>query len=255
MSRPVETLDITLLRNNKNEFVVRCQKTISIIVKQYIAKRMFSASNFEDIKQSVNVELIKRLPLIEKNYTGEVLLVTYLNVVIKNICLRIYQKEASVITPISLGEIWMLSDENADNNILFSNELERFAVALKLFRSERFKILVCIKVYFSITISSTELKQCFRGITKDDHDRVLDVFEEHYSSNDTSHNFNVLTIMLNKYDRSLFLLTEESVRRFTNMMIQKLIVLMNGNPPSRTHTKDTLKVLLEHYSELHTNNN
>ncbi len=252
MSRPIETLDITLLRNNKNEFIVRSQRVISIIVKQYIATGMFSAADFDDIKQSVTLELIKRLPLIEKNYNGEVLLVTYLNVVIVNICLRIHHRESSIVVPIPLDEIWILGDENAEKGMLIANELERLEIALKLFRSKRFKLLVCLKVFFSIPISTIELKQCFRGITSDDEYLLLDIFKNKNPRKEGFAHFPLLASMLNKYERTS--LPEESVLRWMNMMIQKLILLMNGNPPRRTHTKDTLRILLEYYSKLHANN-
>jgi len=250
MSQHNETLDITLLRNNKNEFIIRCQKIISIIVKQYIAKRMFSSANFDDIKQSVTLELIKRLPLIEKNYNGTVLLHTYVNVVIMNICLRIYENESSGAVPLILSEHRMLSDENAEDRILISNELERLKIALKLFHSQQFKILVCVKVYFSIPITSLELRQCFPGITINDHYHLLNAFKNPHPSGEEFINFSLLTTMLNKYGQASA--TEESVRRMTLAYIQKLLHLMNGNPPSRAHTKDSLKVLLERASDFYT---
>ncbi|MDP1677958.1 MAG: hypothetical protein Q8L88_13955 [Bacteroidota bacterium] len=262
MSRPIETLDITLLRNNKNEFVIRCQRIISIIVWRYTANGMFALTNVEDIKQSVTLELINRLPLIEKNYNGQVLLTTYLSVVIKNICLRIHETESSDNTPLSFNELWklnkknidggMVSDENADNDILLSNELDRFTLALDLFYVRRFKILVFLKVYFSIPVTSEDLKGCFRNITRKDLEHLLDVFNEQHQSTIEFANFGLLTVMMNKYERTST--PEESVRRLAHRYIQKLIKLMNGKTPSRAHTKDSLQVLLERYSELHTQN-
>jgi hypothetical protein len=252
MSRPTETLDIILLRNNKNEFVVRCQKIIAIIVKQYTVKGMFSATDFDDIKQNVTLELINRLPSIEKNYNGEALMVTYVNVVIKNICLRIHEKESQGISSISLGEIHMQTVENSESGLLIAHEVERFSTALMLYGSKQFKILVCLKIYFSIAVSFTELKHCFRGITTEDIHHLKDVFEKQNPTEKELAHFNLLASMLNKYDRAS--VTETSLRHWTNIMIQKLIILMNGNPPSRTHTKDSLRILLEHYSELHTDN-
>jgi RNA polymerase sigma factor (sigma-70 family) len=254
MSQSIKTLNITLLRNNKDEFIVRCQKIVVIIVKQYIAKRMFTAENFEDIVQDVNIELIKRLPLIEKNYNGKVRLISYLNVVIHNICLRLYGKESSnFFTPVTFGNVLLISGENADDGILIANELERFKMAIKLFHSEQFKILVCLKVYFSIPISSMDLRQCFRGITMNDHFHLMREYEQQLPAEKDSSNFNVLTSMLNKYEQTE--VAEDTVRHWTNEIIQKLINLMNGNPPNRAHTKDSLKFLLEHYSELHTDGN
>ena len=263
MSRNVETLDISLLRNNKNEFVIRCQRIIAIIVKQYIATGMFSASDYDDIKQSVTLELIKRLPLIEKNYNGTALMVTYLNTIIINICLRIHEQESSIIVPYSLNDLWlsreenaddsMLSKEFADKNMLISNELERFGIALKLFYSEQYKILVCLKVYFSIPITAVELKKCFWNITDNDLERLMVVFGQRYYTVEEATDFNLLTEMVNKYEHTST--TEETLRRIILTYIQKFITVMNGHPPTRAHTKDSLKVLLEHYSGLHTNNN
>jgi hypothetical protein len=250
MSRPIEALDITLLRNNKNEFVIRCQRIISIIVRHYTLTGMFLMADFEDVKQSVTLELIDRLPLIEKNYNGKVLLTTYVDVVIKNICLQIHKNESHSISAISLSEIYTQNVENSEGSSAISHEVKRFTAVLKLYRSKRIKILVCLKAYFSIPVSSTELKQCFRGITDEDIHRLSDVFEKQTPAEETFSHFNLLASMMNKYEQAS--VTETSLRHWTNIMIQKLIRLMNGDPPRRTYTKDSLRILLEHYSELHT---
>jgi hypothetical protein len=253
MSRPIEALDITLLRNNKNEFVIRCQRIISIIVRHYTLTGMFSMADFEDVKQSVTLELIDRLPLIEKNYNGEVLLTTYVDVVIKNICLQIHKNESHGISAISLGEIHMQTVENSEGSLAIVHEVERFTTALKLYRSKRFKILVCLKVYFSISVRPIELRQCFPDITDEDIHRLLEVFEKQAPDEEAFSHFNLLASMMNKYEQASA--TETSLRHWTNIMIQKLIRLMNGDPPRRTYTKDSLRILLEHYSELHTDSN
>jgi hypothetical protein len=251
MSRTIETVDITLLRTDKNEFVIRCQRIISIIVKKFIGKGMFIAADFKDITQTVNVELIRRLPAIEKNYTGEALLETYVSVIIKNICLRLYESETNGIKPTSISETWVVSNEHTDDAILISDEFTRFETAVALLHSQRLKALVCLKVYFSIPLNSSEVRKYFRSISVEDHYRLLSFFTKHYIASETNECFTVLSHMINKYEENLT--TEESVRRWTNMMLQKLIGRMNGRSEQRAHTKESIKLLLERYSELHNN--
>lgn len=259
MSPNLETLDITLLRNNKNEFIIRCQRIISIVVRQYIAKGMFAETEYRDIKQSVTLELIKRLPLIERNYNGEALMVTYVNVVIDNICLRIHETEGSMIKLKPMNEEWNLTQENIDNSVLsnehvakdllIANELERFTLALNFFFVRRYKIVVFLKTYFSIPITSEELRGCFPNISTDDLEPLVYVFDKQLQSTIEFANIGFLTALMQKYEQTA--VSEESVRRLTLRYIEKLIRLMNGDPPIRAHTKDSIKFLLEHYSELH----
>ncbi len=252
MSQSLETLDITLLRNNKNEFVIRCQDIIAISVKQYTIKGMFSAADFDDIKQSVTLELINRLPLIEKNYNGKTLLRTYVGVVIKNICLQIYKNESRTISSIPLGEITMLTVENNEGGVVIAQEQQRFATALKLYHSKRFKLLVCLKAYFLIPVRSIELQRTFHGITTEDIRRILDIFENQTPTKTEFEHFTILASMMNKYE--LASVTESSLRHWTNIELQKLIHVLNGDPPTRIHTKETVRLLLEHYSKLYTEN-
>ncbi|NUN70716.1 MAG: sigma-70 family RNA polymerase sigma factor, partial [Bacteroidetes bacterium] len=92
MDLATHTLDFELLRRDRNRFILQCQRTIAIIVRFHIQKGMFPASEFDDIVQSVNEELIRRLDGVARNFNGSVMLSTYMNVVIRNICLRIHER-------------------------------------------------------------------------------------------------------------------------------------------------------------------
>ena len=246
MSRTNEVLNISLLRSNKGEFVLRCQPIIRFIVQRYTASGMFKANNVPDIIQTVNEKLIKRLTSTENNFDGSVLMATYINVVIRNICLRIHERERAAVKTISLTEINQHSDDDNDRALMIEEEIQRLELAMKLCGTQRFKILVCMKVYFRLSITKNEIMKCFNDITEMEKQTLSNRFGGIYDDSFEIENFNLLAVMINKKENKNT--SGNSTRRWTEENIRKVLILLNGDPPNRTHTRETLKFLLEHCS-------
>ena len=66
MSHSHDELDITLLRADPNAFILQCQNIINIFVKKYIGSGMFNGDDKDDIVQSINEVLIKKIPDSDK---------------------------------------------------------------------------------------------------------------------------------------------------------------------------------------------
>ncbi len=246
MSSNNEALNISLLRSNKNEFVLHCQPIIGFIVQHYIVIGMFKENNASDIIQTVNEELIRRLTSVENNFDGSVLMATYINVVIRNICLRIYERERAAIKTIPLAEIFQPSDDDSDRTLMIEEEIQRLELAMKLCGTQRFKILVCMKVYFRLSITKNEIMKCFNDITEMEKQTLYNRFGGIYDDSFEIENFNLLAVMINKKENKNT--SGNSTRRWTEENIRKVLILLNGDPPNRTHTRETLKFLLEHCS-------
>ncbi len=70
--------DVKLLREQPRELIIKYQDIIHIIVKKYIASNMFLASEYEDIVQTVNEDLLSKSERIREQYNGMALLRTVL---------------------------------------------------------------------------------------------------------------------------------------------------------------------------------
>jgi hypothetical protein len=246
MPSSTDTLDISLLRNNSHEFVLRSQRIIEYAVKQFIKSGMFVPSEYRDVIQSVNEELIKRLPGIERNFNGTVLLTTYMNVVIRNICYRIHERERTALRTEPLTDAHVHDGEGHIDAILIQEESQRFALAIRLFGSKRHKIILCLKIYFRLPVSDHDLRYCFDAITDSDRTLLLQRFGTNYDSFLETDNFTAIAPFMNRQDNNIT--SAASLRRWTQEYLTRIIALMNGNPPERAHTKETIKILLEHIS-------
>jgi hypothetical protein len=246
MLNSTDTLDIPLLRNNPQEFVVRSQRIIEFAVKQFTKSGMFAPSEYRDVIQSVNEELIKRLPGIEKNFNGTVLLTTYMNVVIRNICYRIHERERSTLRTEPLTDAHVHEGEENINSLMIREESQRFALAIRLYGTKRYKIILCLKIYFRLPVSDHDLRSCFDTISDSDRTTLLLRFADNYDAFLEAENFTNIAPYMNKQEKNVT--SGASLRRWTQEYLTRIIDLMNGNPPERAHTKETIKILLEHIS-------
>ena len=241
-----DTFDIALLRNNKNGFILQCQRILEIVVKHFIKTGLFTHDQFHDVMQSANVELIRRLPIIEKNFDNRVLMITYMNVVIRNICLRIHEQEQDNVSTVPLINERLAYKEENYNALLIQDEIKRLELILQLYHTQQYKIIVCLKIYFTMPITLMELQQCFRKSSRSDRVILFERFGRNYDDSLESDNFNMLATFMNKQEYNST--SGDSLRRWTQEHLHKIITLLNGKPPSRSHTKDTIKILLEQCS-------
>ena len=246
MPQTTETVDITLLRTNKDEFILRCQRIIQIVVKHFVKSGMFTAGEFHDVIQSVNEELIKRLPKIEKNFDSRVLMVTYINVIVRNICLRIHEREHSDVETVPFANAELQYDEGNATALIVQDEIDRLAMILKLYGSQEHKALLCLKIYFRMPVTKKEIQMCFNLLTQSEMNLLLDRFGESYDDSLEIENFNILSPFMNRQEQNTT--SGSSLRRWTLEHLTRITALLNGNPPNRSHTKETIKFLLEHYS-------
>jgi RNA polymerase sigma factor (sigma-70 family) len=246
MPIPNDTLDIALLRTNTHEFILRCQRIIELIVKQFIKSGMFAPSQFEDVVQSVNEEMIRRLSGIERNYNGSVLLSTYMNVVIRNICLRIREREQSQLQTEPLTDEQIPNGTDHLNALLIQEEYQRLATALRLFDTKRTKIILCFRIYFRTPIPVKDIRSCFPSAAPGDHQYLHQRFGGNYDDRLEIDNFNDIAPYMNGQEQNTT--SGESLRRWTLEYLSRIIKLMNGTPPVKAHTKETIRILFEQFS-------
>lgn len=246
MDHAPHTLEIELLRRDRDEFILQCQYIIAMVVKYHIRRGMFPASDYDDIVQSVNVELIRRLDSIERNFNGSVMLNTYMNVVIRNICLRIFERmrKAPVTEPIT--DYGTAQEPEALTPMLLQDEYRRFSLLLRLFGTKQAKIIFCFKIYFRLPITEHDVQRAFDRIPEEHGRQLLERFGAGYEGSMEIDNFNTVAPLMNMQEMNAT--SGRSLRRWTLEHLTRTIVLLNGDPPVRSHTKETIKLLLEEVS-------
>lgn len=247
MPSPLEPLDISLLRHDKSVFLIRCQPIIELTVKYYISKKMFTTHQYSDLVQSVNERLIKKLNGIEKNFDGSVQMVTYISVVIRNICRTLYEIEINKIPLVQLPAIDQMVEGEIENKLLIDDELKRLSLILDLYDSSRKKIIIMMKIYYRMPLTRPEIRAFFRKVNTTDRNEIFARFGGEYNDTYETDNFNFLSNALFQQEGKR--LSGDSLRRWIERKIHDIIDLLNGNPPSHSFTLETIRILFEHYIE------
>lgn len=246
MQHSQDMLDIALLRRDKNAFILKCQPIIEIITKNFIQSGLIEPTQLRDTVQSVNEQLIKKLPGIERNYNGKVLMTTYMNAVIRNICLSIHKKERGSIQTIPLSDSDQDTDgETAFRSLMMKDELQRFSVILTLFHRQRPKLFLCLKLFHRVPLTARDIMECFEQITEKDLATLLSLFGVPFDDVLESDIFNEIAPFMNRKENNQT--SGASLRRWTHKQSTRIITLMNSGTDRRTHTPETIKVLFEHY--------
>ncbi|MEW5800105.1 MAG: hypothetical protein AB1728_13985 [Bacteroidota bacterium] len=242
-----EQLTITLLRDDPKKFLRYCQPIIEICVHQYMASGMFPYAEAKDIIQSVNEKLYARLGTIDQHYTGRVLLRTYINATVRNICLRIHEERNHSIKTIQIHEEHGIYTIDPTNAFVFDEELERLHTVLQLFHEERNKLYIAMKLYLKIPLRKMDIYRWNRHLAPAQKEFLISLFGKNYDEMTIHEIFAAFAPVWNSVERTSS--APKSIERWTNEQINVVIKLMNGNPPRRSHSKETLQVLLsEEYS-------
>jgi RNA polymerase sigma factor (sigma-70 family) len=239
-----------LLRSNPELFIQQCQPIIHACIHQYTASGLFPRSEKEDIAQSVNEYLLSSLHSIEQNYDGRVLFRTYVGVVIRNACLRVFQRQYAnkIVQHIREDQAHQYEYDPTDA-LLLEEELERLHTVLQLFRSDQQTIYICMKLFFKIPLLQQDLRQWSRRVKSSHRKMLMRTFGRPYGQIAKEDVFDLFAIVWNSFRR--YKSTGDGIHRWTARRIRDIIKLMNGNPPRRSHSFESLQTLLsEEYNRL-----
>ncbi len=248
MQQPHDTLDIALLRSNRDAFILKCQPIIEIVIRYFIKSGLFRSDQLRDIVQSVNEEFIIRLPGIERNYNGSTLMATYVNAVIRNICLDLNKTMKETIPHQSMGDVDHGTDgEPIIDSLIVQDELKRFDAVLTMFLRQRMKLQLCLKMFYRIPVDAADVTGCFDGMTVEDAESLLRNIGRHYAEAPESDLFSMIAPLMNQKEGNST--SGPSLRRWTQEQITRIIEILNSGPSQRAHTTETIKILMDHYSQ------
>ncbi|MBP6672052.1 MAG: sigma-70 family RNA polymerase sigma factor, partial [Bacteroidetes bacterium] len=209
---------------------------------------LFGPEQLRDVMQSINENLITRLPGIEQNYNGSVQMVTYMNAVIRNICLDIHRKEQQPVQIVSFSDTEHEFEEDVPfRSLLVQEELQRFMMILTLFHHQRSKLLLCLKLFHRMPLTVHDITDCFEQLPERDLTTLMSLFGKPFEETLESDIFNTIAPFMNRKENNQT--SGASLRRWTQEQISRIISLLNRGKEHRTHTKETIRILLEHFTQ------
>lgn len=248
MLRDNNRIEEELLKERPDDLIVKYQEIVRIIVKKYITSKMFRAGDFDDIVQMVNEDILKKIATIQRQYNGTALLKTYFSAIVRNSCLKIYQKQRLEVKTLALEEEDPIEEETVSNKLEIEHDVERLQRVFRYYHRKMGRVVLCLKLYFQVPIERKDILDWFAACSEEDIVNLLECFEFVQLKRTAKQVYQIITPVLNKYEGKKN--TEDAVRRWTEDRIHEIIRVLNGRRGRSKYDKETLKILLEQHSSI-----
>jgi RNA polymerase sigma factor (sigma-70 family) len=247
MEDSANSADIALLRTDPHELLVRYQPIIRLIVRSYVRTRMFLPSEFDDIVQHLNKELLEKLPRIREQYNGMSLFRTYFANIVRHACLSLHTKRRSRPSFLELERTAELMEPGSpENKLLIEHDIHVFHAIMEQFHSEKAKLLLCLKLMYRIPIARLDIMNWWPGCPERDIDAFLVAVSQEGGEAVTHKDvFSLFQPLVNGAETNHT--TADSIRHWADVRITLILHLLNGNPPNSAHNRETLGILFEDY--------
>jgi RNA polymerase sigma factor (sigma-70 family) len=237
--------DIEMLLSDPRGLISKYQETIRIIVRKYIASGLFKPAEFEDVVQEVNVSLLAKMPAMQAQYNGISLLRTYLSVIVRNICLKEHERlrRNSEVDLETIDEI--VNHDRVEDRLALAREVRRFKTIVELYRKQRPKLLLCLKLRYRIPVTQEDLVGWFPQLHHADRSELLHRFGDNYDEVGDHDIYKVLTPIINRLEEKAN--SPDALRKWTDSKIQEILRLLNGSREQAKHTSETLRTLVDDF--------
>ncbi len=237
--------DIALMETDPRALIVKYQSVVAIIVRKYIRSGLFSRDEHDEVIQQINEGLLYKIDVIREQYNGSALLKTYVSSIIRHMCLKISQEKERQGVFVPLSSDMAAHQHTPHDRFIVDHEIEKFRLILTLHHTQRPKLCLLLKVTFRLPVTEEELLGWFPRCDLHDVRDIISVFSGEYGSVTDKEIYRVLTPVLNRLEGKSN--TEDALRKWTDYRIREIIDVMNGNPPTASHSRESLKILVEEF--------
>jgi len=241
-SNPINQRDIELLMNNPHRLVLELQKLIDIIISKFIRTGQFDASNFDEIKQQINEELLNKMPDIKNQFQEKSLLRTYLSVIIRNICINLWRKRDKIKYIDYEHVINIGTSYNTMDSMIIEEEKERLKKVMELYYQQKSKLILCLKLKFKMSFDFEDFREFNIHISQTEFEEFVHHIYPYEKCTDIIL-FTALTNIFNKYENKNN--AHDTLRKWVNLKINELIDILNGNPPTSKYDEESFQILFE----------
>ncbi len=239
--------DLRLLHENPEQFLVRYQEVIRIIVRAFIRTRAIHESDHDDTIQYVNEKLWTRIDRIREMYNGQSLVKTYMSVVIRNLVME-RRKERHYCLVEEPLEFYETAGSNAADQFLqlvIKQELERLDTIMKTFHKQRLKFEFCLKIVFRIPVAEDDFRELVHPLSPVEQKRLWKLFDRNTLPEDKDQYRRLSEVFNTLEDQSGR--SRDSIRKWIRHRLDMVLLLMNGTPRQAHYNDETLQILFERY--------
>jgi RNA polymerase sigma factor (sigma-70 family) len=238
--------ELDLFRRDAGAFLVGYQETLRIILRVYVQCGMFRPQEVDDVLQTINEELLHRLPSIQTHFNGTSSLRTYLDAIIRNLCIDICNARNRQPRVVPLDDFKAASHTSITDRYDIEHARLVFRAILKQFdyKLELPRLLFCLKLRYRIPPKAEDVLKWYPGCSKRDLARLLNSLQNYESLTDLEISERItpwLNIAAGREN------SPDAILRWTRDRIRDILDLLNGSPPTASFDEETLIILVEDF--------
>ncbi|MGE0079576.1 MAG: hypothetical protein AB7S48_17075 [Bacteroidales bacterium] len=216
---------------------------IRSVVGRYIQRRAIPSREQEDVVMDVMEKFLKQKEKIFGSFEGKSKFTTYCIAVANRMCCEVIRRDCKQWYLVTEKENSNLPNETALNHheaekkFLFKQEVKRLETILFFFNNDYAKLILFLKVYYSMPISNNDIKNYADLLSE----KVRSIITEEKSTT-KGDVFIRLAEVVNLVEQKD--IRGDAVRIWFTNQINTIIRRLNGNGIAN-HDKESLSILLE----------
>lgn len=243
-------IELKLLYEQPNQLIEHYQPVIETIISIFIKRGFFQPEEKMELVQEINLQLLeKKVSKMQQQFNKSVLLRTYFSKIVRNACLEIIrkQKRTTAVDPENI--LLNTSDKTIGihEKMALKEELVRLEGCFRALPKMRLKARLCLKASARVPFENNDLQFLDTPKTKNEIAAIKTAFFKDYQNAMNKDIFKTLVALFNKIEGKDQ--DADSLRKWTNQMLDRFVLILNGDPPHAAYTRETLKTLLQYYFE------
>jgi len=236
--------DIKLLHENPQGLILKYQSLIEFIVETYIIHGFFNRYDRDDIIQSINESLLRKIPKLQEQYNNTTRVKTYFSVIIRNNCKEILRKAKIEIVDVKNIENMQYAVNEPEHKLVFTQEFDRLEKIFMMFYRQRFKMELCFKLLYNIPVKFKDFKNYSIDFDKSSYLKIVKDINPGTEIRKRKI-YRILLPYFNKVENKDN--SEDALRKWLRFKTNEIIRLLNGDPPVSSYDEESLQILLEKY--------
>lgn len=248
--KDLQARELEWLHKAPDRLLTHYQFIIEATVARFAARGFFAFEEKEEVVQEINLQLWdKKLERIKAQYNGSVYLRTYFSKVVYNACLEIVRSRRRQPRFLS-DEILQFSGDNAAGafeQMAIRDELHRLEGFFRGLAGKRVKSELCLKLFARFILSMYDINWYDGPRTQAAILAIRQHFFEAYDHLSDKEVYGVIVQLFNIVESRDT--DADSLRKWVQQLADRLIGLLNGDPPVSAYDREALKILLRLFFE------
>ncbi len=243
-----------LLMENPHKFIEVNQRLIKGMARFFQLKGYIREQEVDDLVQSINEKLLTdRIQKMQLQYNSSVKLHVYFSKIVYNLCrelLRAKRKEENIRPDTDFVEQAAKTNPAVLTNLIIDDELKRLNIILRTYFKDRAKLGINLKILCRIPLEGEDIKRYCLDLTSKEVQQILNHLHQDYVKLNNKEVYERFKLLFNRCEHKTS--SADSIRKWVEARITKILHLMNERMDQRTsaqYTKETLIILLHKYFE------